>query len=232
MHWVRWITCLKSNINATQIRRICFWVTAQCCYKNVETRWPDTKDATTQIKVRYPVHRRVIPRQLQQVLLKWRHTPPPRILPPSLQPAHPDLKGDQRAQWAKNLREGRISAHSSGTGRESPLAQRRHLGELLLPQVWSRLPCLFCLLSLLWKVKDTARHGVSPHSRKVLGPIPDRGKTFLCGICMFSLCLCGFSAVAPVSPSVKTCTVSTLDQGTGLECGVGPRAPLCSSGMC
>ncbi len=38
-----------------------------------------------------------------------------------------------------------------------------------------------------------------------------------------------FSPGVPVSPTIKTCTlglspVSTLDQGTGLESGVGPAA--------
>ncbi len=58
------------------------------------------------------------------------------------------------------------------------------------------------------------------------------GQTFPSGVCMFSLCLCGFSLGAPVSPTVKTCTislspVSTLDRGTGLESGVGPQELCC-----
>ncbi len=72
----------------------------------------------------------------------------------------------------------------------------------------------------------------SPHSKKVLGAIPGRGRTFLCGVCMFSPCLCGFSLGAPVSPTVKICTwglspVSTLVQGIGLDSGVGPRVLCC-----
>ncbi|KAF7654348.1 hypothetical protein LDENG_00070910 [Lucifuga dentata] len=31
-----------------------------------------------------------------------------------------------------------------------------------------------------------------PHSKKVLGSIPGRGRAFLCGVCMSSLCPRGF----------------------------------------
>ena len=37
-----------------------------------------------------------------------------------------------------------------------------------------------------------------PHSEKVLGSIPGL-RVFLCGVCMFYLCLCGFSPGTPAS---------------------------------
>ncbi|KAF7660812.1 hypothetical protein LDENG_00275250 [Lucifuga dentata] len=37
------------------------------------------------------------------------------------------------------------------------------------------------------------------HSKKVLGSIPRRGRAFLRGVCMFSLCPRGFPPGAPAS---------------------------------
>ncbi len=36
-----------------------------------------------------------------------------------------------------------------------------------------------------------------PHSKKVLGSVPTQGRTFLCGVCMFSPCLRGFPHGTP-----------------------------------
>ncbi len=49
---------------------------------------------------------------------------------------------------------------------------------------------------------------------------------------MFSPCSCGFSPDVSVSPTIKNMyidlsPVTTLDQGTGSESGVGPRALHC-----
>ncbi len=53
---------------------------------------------------------------------------------------------------------------------------------------------------------------------------------------MFSSCLHGFPAGAPVSPTVKTCIldvspVSTLERGFGSESGVGPWVLLLTDGL-
>jgi len=51
---------------------------------------------------------------------------------------------------------------------------------------------------------------LSPHSMKALGlnpGRPGRSRSFLCGFCMFSSCLRGFT---PVSPTIiKTCTAAS-----------------------
>ncbi|KAF7648941.1 hypothetical protein LDENG_00149760, partial [Lucifuga dentata] len=68
---------------------------------------------------------------------------------------------------------------------------------------------------------------LSPHSKKVLGSTPGWGRAFLCGVCMFSLCLCGFPLSAPVSPTIKNMyvrlnsPVSSLHQGTGFRLELG-----------
>ncbi len=76
-------------------------------------------------------------------------------------------------------------------------------------------------------------------ARKVLGSIPSWGRGFLCGLWMFSPCLCGFFSGALVSSIIKTCTypslVSALDHDIVLKSGIGPwRCMLsnhCSSGI-
>ena len=55
-----------------------------------------------------------------------------------------------------------------------------------------------------------------PHSKKVPGLIPGSGP--LCAVCMFCLCLCGFSLVTPVSShSPKTCKLGVVELFT-LNC--------------
>ncbi|XP_056313063.1 peptidyl-prolyl cis-trans isomerase-like 3 isoform X1 [Danio aesculapii] len=39
---------------------------------------------------------------------------------------------------------------------------------------------------------------------------------FLCGLCKFSLCCCGFPPGAPVSPTVQTCAIGTGKGGTSI----------------
>ncbi len=51
-----------------------------------------------------------------------------------------------------------------------------------------------------------------PHGKKVLGSIPCWGETFLCGFCMFSLCLCVFFPGAVVSPTVKNMHVRSISR--------------------
>jgi len=54
---------------------------------------------------------------------------------------------------------------------------------------------------------------LSPHSKKALGSNPGRpghSRSFLCGVCMFSSCLRGFTPGTPVSPTIiKTCTAAS-----------------------
>ncbi|KAF7642277.1 hypothetical protein LDENG_00261010 [Lucifuga dentata] len=38
-----------------------------------------------------------------------------------------------------------------------------------------------------------------PHSKKVLRSIHGQGRAFLCGVCVFSPCPCGFPPGAPAS---------------------------------
>lgn len=64
------------------------------------------------------------------------------------------------------------------------------------------------------KVGPLGRHSgahlaLSLHSKKVLGSTPTQA--FLCGFCIFSLCLCGFSPGTLASPhSPKTCTTGDI----------------------
>lgn len=61
---------------------------------------------------------------------------------------------------------------------------------------WISIDIDFALHCLGWHGRAVASPNVSPHSKKVSGLIPG---PFLCGLCMFSSCLCGFP------PTVQIC---------------------------
>ncbi len=72
---------------------------------------------------------------------------------------------------------------------------------------WSFPALMWVWLTYSGPHKGRSLRAESPPSKKVLGSIPGQGSAFLCGVCMFSPCLRGFSVGALVSPIVKTCAV-------------------------
>ncbi len=70
---------------------------------------------------------------------------------------------------------------------------------------------------------------LSPHSKKVLGLIPGWDRTFLCGVCVLFAWVFSRGSGFPHHQNmyIGVSPVSTLDQGTGLEPGVGSQALCC-----
>ena len=73
---------------------------------------------------------------------------------------------------------------------------------------------------------EIGRHGgaLLLHSKKDLASTPRAGRAFLCGVCMFSSCLRGFSPGTPASShSPKTCMIGD----SKLPVGVNVRVSGC-----